>query len=340
LRNGSSARLHVQLLDLELLARRDPDHLLDKVDAGDQLGDGMLHLQARVHLQEVEAPVLAGHEFHRTRAVVADGPGQRDRLLAHRLAGPGVEQRRGRLLDHLLVAALDGAFALAEMDDVAVPVAEHLDLDVARILDELLDEHPVVAEARLGLRAGQCEALLGLLRAVGDAHALAAAAGRGLDHHGIADLGGDPHRLPGVGDFAQEPRHRRYLGPGRRFLALDLVAHGGDRARVGPDEGDAGLGQRDRERLALGEKPVARMHRLGSGLPAGLDDLLDDEIGLRRRRRPDGDRLVRHLDVQGIAVCLGIDRDRGNAQPACRPDDAAGDLAAVGDQDLLEHADR
>ena len=66
---------------------------------------------------------------------------------------------RRRLLDDLLVAALDRAFALAQVDDVAVLVAEHLDLDVARVLDELLDEDAVVAEARLGLRAGTSRSL-------------------------------------------------------------------------------------------------------------------------------------------------------------------------------------
>ena len=42
-----------------------------------------------------------------------------------------VEQRRRRLLDDLLVPALQGALALAEVDDVAVRVGEHLHLDVA-----------------------------------------------------------------------------------------------------------------------------------------------------------------------------------------------------------------
>ena len=42
-------------LNGELLAGGDADHLLDQVDAGDQLGDRMLDLQARVHLQEEEA---------------------------------------------------------------------------------------------------------------------------------------------------------------------------------------------------------------------------------------------------------------------------------------------
>ena len=38
----------------------------------------------------------------------------------------------GRFLDQLLVAALERAFALAELNDVAVRVAEDLDLDVSR----------------------------------------------------------------------------------------------------------------------------------------------------------------------------------------------------------------
>ena len=61
-------------LSFELLAGGDADHLLDEIDAGDQLGDGVLDLQARVHLQEEEGAVLAGHELHRAGAVVADGP--------------------------------------------------------------------------------------------------------------------------------------------------------------------------------------------------------------------------------------------------------------------------
>ena len=43
----------------------------------------------------------------------------------------GVDGGRRRLLDDLLVAALDGAFPLEEVDDVAVGVAEDLHLDVA-----------------------------------------------------------------------------------------------------------------------------------------------------------------------------------------------------------------
>src|SRR5581483_3410390 len=316
----------------------DADHLLDEVDAGDELGDRMLDLQARVHLQEVERAVLAGDELHRAGAVVAHRLGQRHGLLAHRLARPGIEQRRGRLLDHLLIAALDGAFALAQVDDVAVLVAQHLDLDVARVLDELLDEDAVVAEARLGLRAGEREALLGLLRRVGDAHALAAAAGRGLDHHRIADLRRDPERLLGIGDLAEVAGNGGDLGAGGGLLALDLVAHGGDGPRIGTDENDAGLLQCDGKRLALGEEAVARVHGLRARLLAGFHDLVDQQVGLGGRRRADSHGLVRHLDVQAVAVCLRVDGHGLDAEPVGASDDPAGDLAAVGDQDFLEHA--
>ena len=63
-------------------------------------------------------------------------------------------QRRRALLDHLLMAALDGALAFAEVDHVAVAVADQLDLDVARALDQLLDVDFGAAEGALGLAGG------------------------------------------------------------------------------------------------------------------------------------------------------------------------------------------
>ena len=57
---------------------------------------------------------------------------------------------RGRLFDQLLVAALDRALALAQVHDVAVMIAEDLELDVARRLEILLDVDVADAERRLG----------------------------------------------------------------------------------------------------------------------------------------------------------------------------------------------
>ncbi len=99
----------------------------------------MLDLQPGVDLEEVELPGRIDDELDRAGADVADRLAERDRGLAHRGAAPGIERHRRRLLDHLLVAALDRALALVEVDDVAVGVADDLDLDVARPLDVALE---------------------------------------------------------------------------------------------------------------------------------------------------------------------------------------------------------
>ena len=87
-----------------------------------------------------------GDELDRARADIVDRLRRLDRRLAHRRARRLVHARRRRLLDHLLVAALQRAVALEQVDDIAVRVAEHLHLDMARALDIFLDQHAVVAE--------------------------------------------------------------------------------------------------------------------------------------------------------------------------------------------------
>ena len=136
------------------LASGDSDLLLHQVDAGDHLGDWMLNLEPRVHFQEIEVPLLVGDEFHRTGGAIADSGGQRAGLRPHCRPRFFVKQGARRLLDHLLVAALDRAFALAEVDDRASVIGEHLDFDMARVLDEALDEDPPVAEGRRRLVDG------------------------------------------------------------------------------------------------------------------------------------------------------------------------------------------
>ena len=66
-------------------AGRDLDLQPHQVEAGHQFRDRMLHLQARVHFQEVEAAVLIHQELHRAGVVVAGGARGADRRLAHRV---------------------------------------------------------------------------------------------------------------------------------------------------------------------------------------------------------------------------------------------------------------
>ena len=75
------------------------------------------------------------------------------------------------------------------------------------------------------------------------------------------------------------------------------------------------------------------MHGLGAGLPRHFDHALDVEIAVARPRRAEQDGFIRHGDMHGIGVGLGIDRHRAQAHRLGGADHAAGDLAAVGDQE-------
>ena len=61
----------VALAEAQLLARGDADLLLHDVDAGDHLGDRVLDLHARVHLDEEELVVLV-QELEGAGAAIAD----------------------------------------------------------------------------------------------------------------------------------------------------------------------------------------------------------------------------------------------------------------------------
>ncbi len=121
------------------------------------------------------------------------------------------------------------------------------------------------------------------------------------------------------------------------FFEFDLVAHRRDRLGSGSDKHNTGLGERARERHVLRQKPVARMHRLRPARPARLNDPVDPQIAFGRRRRPDPDRFVGHAHVKRLGVGIRIDRDRGDPDPLRRADHPAGDLTAIGDQDLAKH---
>ena len=191
-------------------------------------------------------------------------------------------------------------------------------------------------EQALALR--RLEALAHVVLVMSEPHALAAAAGRGLHHHRIADLARDPHRLVGVGDLAEiagDDVDPGLLAPASSISILSpiaAIAFGGGPMKAMPASSSARA-----KLVALGQEAVARMHRLGAGRPAGVDDQLGLEIGFRRRRRPEPDALVGQLHMRRARVGVGIDGDGRDPHPPRGADDSAGDLAPVGDQNLLEH---
>jgi hypothetical protein len=71
-------------------------------------------------------------------------------------------------------------------------------------------------------------------------------------------------------------------------------------------------------------------------MPGDLEDPADAEVALRSRRGADGVRLVREADMDAAAIHRAVDGDALDAGLTRRSEDPAGDLAAVGDEDLAE----
>src|SRR4051794_39278814 len=61
--DGGAALDDVVLLEAQLLARGDADLLAYEVNAGDEFGDGVFDLDARVEFDEVELVVLVNEEL-------------------------------------------------------------------------------------------------------------------------------------------------------------------------------------------------------------------------------------------------------------------------------------
>ena len=127
----------------------DEDLCFDDIDAGDFFGDGVFDLNPWIDFDEV---ILAGiaidEELNGAGAFVVDRFADLDRAFAKGIADFGIEVRSRRDLDDFLMAALDGAIAFEEMNEVAMLVADQLDFDVTGALDEFFDEDIGAAERR------------------------------------------------------------------------------------------------------------------------------------------------------------------------------------------------
>jgi hypothetical protein len=198
------------LLPRELPRRGHLELRAHQIDAGDELGHGMLDLEPRVHLEEVHLPLARQQHLDRARAAVLHRLGESHGRMGD-LRAQIVRERGARgLLDDLLMAPLQRAVAIPQVHRAAAPVAEHLHLDVARVLEQLLDVHARIAErrGRESLRALDTLAQLGLVPR--GAHALAAAAPRRLDDDGIAHRVRRAHERLDVGALgAGHDRHAR-----------------------------------------------------------------------------------------------------------------------------------
>ncbi len=216
-------------------------------------------------------------------------------------------------------------------------VAHELDLDVAWPGEVSLDVHLVAAEEALCLALGARHRVVDLGFALDDLHPAAAAAERRFDAHRPTELVAECLDLLGtLGELGGTRDDRRAATDGGE-AARHLVGHLVHRSRRRTDELDSHRCDCTGEVGILGEEPVTGMHRVGT---AALDDIehhIGVDVALRCRLSAEGVGLVGETHVERIPIQLGIHRHRGNTHLPGSTDDADGNFATVGDQDLLEH---
>ena len=312
-----------------------------QVYAGDHLGDGVLHLDAGIHLDKVVVPALVHQELHRAGGDVAHVAGHLYRVLIKLLPGGLGHAEGGGELHHLLVAALEGAVPLEQVNHIAVLVAQNLHLNVLGLHQVLLDEDVLVAEGLFGLALHQVKGGNDLLRCVATAHPPAAAAAGRLEDDGEAVFDGlCKGLLPvlqgtvGTGDGG----HAAGVGNG---LGGQLVAHLGQNGGGGADEGDASLLAGPCEVGVLAQKAVAGVDGVHVAAAGQIDDGGDVQIGPQGGLvLTDEIGLVRLGAEEGKGILVGVHGHRVQAQIVAGPEHADGDLAPVSHQDLVKFAFR
>ena len=168
-------------------------------------------------------------------------------------------------------------------------------------------------------------------------HAFAAAAGGGLQHHRIADARGNLLGLLERFEAARSAGHKRNAGALHGLPRAGFRAHRVHRRGGGADELHARVGAGSGELRVLGEKSVAGMDGVCAGARGDVENLLNVEIGLGRCGCADGISLIGLADVQRGAIDVRVDGNRGNSHLVAGADDAHGNLAAIGDENFLEH---
>src|SRR5690606_34312699 len=222
--DGMAANHHVLLLQAQRQTATHLDLVLDDIDTGDHFGNRVLHLDPGVHLDEEELAILVEKLEGAGTAITQIDTG----LYAAGLnfcAGLLVDARRGGLFDDLLVAALQGAVAVAQMDGIALAIRQHLDFNVTRVGQVFFQVDHRVAEGSTGFGAGQADRLDQILFLVHHAHAATTTATGGLDDHRIADAAADLQAfLFIVGQWAVGAGDCRYTGLLHGFDGRHLVA--------------------------------------------------------------------------------------------------------------------
>ena len=336
---GVSLNAQVFLAERQRMPFGDANLFTDQVDACHHFGDRMLDLQTRVHLQEVELPGCIDQKLHGSSPNVVARLGHFDGARAHFGTKCIVQEGRGGFLHHLLVAALDAALPFKQVNRIAVAVAQDLDFDVARLLNQALNEHGPVAKGTLRLTDGSCKFLFQHGRIMHRTHAFASSASTRLDQQGESDALGFPLGFCGVRNGTIGAWDHGDVSLGHGVFGGKLGTHDFNGMGLGPHETNPRPFHGLRENGIFAQEAITRVNGIGPRSFGRIQDALNHQITLAAGGWPHTDGLVRHSDKGCIDVGFAVHRDSRDAHLFGGAQHPHGNFSSVGDQQFADGAD-
>src|SRR5471032_512989 len=327
--------LDVFLFHRQRQARGDADLLTHDVDAGDFFGDGVFHLHPGVHLHEVHL-ALGEQKLHGAGVLVTHGLGGTHRQVADVGALFRGELRAWSNFDELLVAALNRAITLEQVNHVAKAVTKDLRLDVLGIDDAFFQEHFRRTEGLGGFGNYAREGLFEFFAAVAAADTTTATTGGGLEHHRVTNAVAFGDGFGDVGDVAFGAGRHRHAGLDHAVARFGLVAHAANHFGRRTDEFDPAFGADVCQLGVFRQETVAGVQRITAGFHGQVHQLARVQVA-GQRLGTNAVGFVGTFDVQRVAVGVRVNSDRANAHLGAGTHDSYGNLTTVGDQDLFYH---
>ena len=210
--HGMTLYFQVFLLNSQGFTFGHVDHLLNQIYARDELRNGVLYLKAGVHFQEIKIQIGIHDELDGTGSVVAAGPRHINGRLPHCLPDFRRENGRRGFFYHFLIPPLNRTFALEKMNNVAVLVAQYLNLNVPGRGHVLLDKDRPIAKRRDGFAHGTVHLLVEIGGFFHQPHPFSAATRAGFNKNGIANFGRNNLGFVAVGNgIGRAGNHRNVV---------------------------------------------------------------------------------------------------------------------------------
>ena len=235
------------------------------------------------------------------------------------------------------MASLDGAFALPEVDRVALLVRHDLEFDVAGSFDVFLDI--AIGNTEGIRRLGLCglERLGKVLAAADHAHATTSASRNGFHNDGVSNVFGESQSLFIGADGILAAGQERHSQAAHFRASSGLVAHQADARGRWPNKLDlAGLTDLG-EVGALRKEAIAGMNSIRISDLGGADDTRNVQVAVFTAGRADAHGFIGKLHMKGVTIRFREDGNSLDAQFLARADHTQGNFAPICYKNFLEH---